>query len=50
MIIAYKISEHVKSYSIKIPAKISMIRIDYATKRLLVSTEKEIYVIDKDKV
>lgn len=49
-ITAYKISETLKSYSVKISSKINMVRIDYAIKRLLVSTDKEIIIIDHDKI
>ena len=50
-IAGYKISEGGnKSFTIKIPEKINMIRIDYLTKMLLVSCDKKILVVNKDTV
>ncbi len=50
MITAYKISDNSKSYSVKIPVNINMMRLDYMSKRLLVSSDKEIFVVDHDKI
>jgi WD40 repeat protein len=49
-ITGYKLAESVKSFTVKIQEHINMVRIDYTTKSLLVSTDKCIYVVDKDKV
>jgi hypothetical protein len=45
-IVTFKVSETLKSQSIKIPEKINMLRIDYSTKKLLVSTDQNIYIIN----
>ena len=49
-ITGYKLAESAKSFTVKMPEHINMVRIDYTTKSLLVSTDKCIYVVDKDKV
>lgn len=49
-LVCYKVADNTKLYSIKFDQRIRRARIDYRTRKILVSTKNTIHLIDNGKV